>query len=638
MSKKTKKTNWPRPVLQWGVILTIVILALLPKFNDNFVPDFEAYCPFGGMQALGSYLLNQALSCTMTSSQIVMGILLILAVFVLSKLFCAYICPVGTISEWLGKLGDKLKIRITIKGIADKILRSLKYILLFITAYFTLQSNELFCKKFDPYFSVASGFNSDVVILYASISIVLVVLGSIFIRLFWCKYICPLGAVSNIFKFTGFSIGVLVVYVLLLKFGVDISYVWPLAVACIGGYIIEITGMFGKVFPLVKITRNEETCINCQICSLKCPQAIDVANLKVVRDADCNLCSECVSACPVKNTIQINKKKSFRWLPPIATVVLILIGLFLGSIWEVPTIDQKWFDEATMANAKEYTQSGLKNVKCFGSSMAFASKMKSVDGVLGVATYVKHHKVKVYYDPAKLDDAKIQKAIFTPSGIQLRRLGKEVQTVQKVDVWLENFFDTYDFNYLSRLILDKTEALYLSTEYDCPVLVSIYFPGNVELDKDGLTKLLESKTLTYQVSEKNYTVDLGYKVAKGPIVTMIPKEEYETKIFKPYEASFNDAESYDSTVVKEYLIPLGDNRSKQNRLNYLVSHLSNDKGIIGFKTFLNDSLEATVEISYVDSITNADKIYNEMNADTLRFTYSSGKNGKVPNMFNFKTK
>ncbi|MFY9152029.1 MAG: 4Fe-4S binding protein [Prolixibacteraceae bacterium] len=638
MSKKPKIHNWPRPVMQWGVILAIIVIAFIPKFNENFVPDFEAYCPFGGIQALGSYILNQALSCTMTSAQIVMGILLMLAVFVFSKLFCSYICPVGTLSEWLGKLGDKLKIRITIKGILDKILRSIKYILLFITIYFTLQSNELFCKKFDPYYAIATGFSIDVVVLYASIAILLVVLGSVFIRLFWCKYICPLGAISNIFKFTGFFVGILVVYFLLLKFGVKISYVWPLALACIGGYVIEITGFFGKVFPLVKITRNENTCTSCQLCSLKCPQAIDVASMKVVRDADCNLCSECVSVCPEKGTIQINKKKSLRWLPPVATISLVIIGLFLGSLWEVPTIDQKWADADAIANAKIFSQSGLKNIKCYGSSMAFATKMKEIDGVLGVATYVKHHRVKVYYDDSKLNETKIQESLFTPSGQLLRGLKKDVREVTEVKVWLNNFFDTFDFNYLSRLLLDKTGAIYVSSEYDCPVLVTIYFPGNIEINEKELVEILELKTLTYQSNEKHFTVDLGYEVAKGPEIGTVSKADYIIKLFKPYEAQFNNFEQYDPSVINDYQLPIGENRSLRNKFSYLVSHLSNNDGIIGFRTFLNDSLEETVAISYVDSMTNVNAIIEKLNSDTLQFSYSSGKIGKVPNMFDFKTK
>ncbi len=146
MKKKFTPLNWQRLVIQWGIILLIVGLVLYPVFDKSFVTDFEAYCPFGGIQAFGSFLLNNALACSMTSSQIVMGIILIVGVILFSKLFCSFICPVGTISEWLGKLGDKLHVRITIEGITDKVLRSLKYILLFITVFYTLRSNELFCK------------------------------------------------------------------------------------------------------------------------------------------------------------------------------------------------------------------------------------------------------------------------------------------------------------------------------------------------------------------------------------------------------------------------------------------------------------------------------------------------------------
>ncbi len=635
MSKKTKNQNWPRPVMQWGVIAFVAILALIPRFNDNFVPDFEAYCPFGGIQALGSYLLNEALSCSMTSVQIVMGILLMLAVFVLSKLFCSYICPVGTVSEWLGKLGEKLKVRITIRGMMDKILRALKYILLFITLYFTFQSNELFCKKFDPYFAVSSGFSSDVVVLYAVIAILVVILGSVFIRLFWCKYICPLGAISNIFKFTGFFVALMVVYIVLLKFGLQISYVWPLAIACIGGYIIEISGRLGKYFPLVKITRNESTCTNCNLCSRKCPQGIDVANMTVVRDADCNLCSECISVCPVKNTVTINRNKKFRWLPPVAVIVLVISGMFLGNLWEIPTIDQRWGDDQQMAQAQIYSRAGLKNIKCYGSSMAFASKMRQVKGVLGVATYVKHKRVKVYYDPAVLNETKLQEVLFTPSKAPLRAISKDVFEMTEVTVHLNNFFDTYDFNYLGRLLSDNSNATYLISEFDCPVKVKIYFPADKLPQVDELKSLIESETLSFDSNGKNYTVELGFELVGEPEFRTISTEMYVKNLFEPYEAEFNEYNPADSTALKTLTLPLGMNAQMRSKLSYLVSHLSNDQGIVKFSTFLNDSLKETIAISYIDSLTTEQAVFEKLNSDTLQFTYSSGKVGKVANMFRF---
>ncbi|QGY45550.1 4Fe-4S binding protein [Maribellus comscasis] len=635
MKLKTKNANWPRLVAQWGVIAFILILAFFPSILNITTPDFEAYCPFGGLQALGSYLLSGALSCTMTSAQIVMGILLFTGIVLLSKLFCSYICPIGTISEWLGRLGDKLKIRFTIKGFADKALRSLKYILLFITLYFTLQSNELFCKKFDPYFGVASGFNSDVVILYVAISIALVVFGSIFIRLFWCKYLCPLGAISNIFKFTLFFAATLAVYLILLQLGVYISYVYPLAVACAGGYIIELTGhQKSKFFPVAKITRNTDSCIDCQLCSKKCPQAIDVASLKTVKHVDCNLCGDCLLVCPEKNTLTINKKRNWNRVPVIATVLLVILGITLGSVWEVPTIDERWEEPEVIENAAVFNQAGLKNIKCYGSSMAFANKMRNVEGVYGVATYVKHHRVKLYYNPEILNDEKIQELLFTPQKKPIQPLAKGIDKVYEVSLTLENFFDSFDFSYLSILLKQKTDAVGVISEYACPVIVKIYFPEEVK-NEEELISILESETLTYETTAGESTVKLKYEVASKPEYKTITRNEYVNLLFSPYQSVFNKRTSYSNDVLNSYLLPLGKNRGLRSRFPYIVSHLSNDNGIVEFKTKLDSTMEEVAEIFYVDTLTNEQNIIDALLKDSLSITYTNGKTAKVKNMFDF---
>ena len=202
-----KKQNWYKLVYQFAIIGILVFMGFRLLIDKAYAPDFEAYCPFGGLQALGSFFTMDSLSCAMTSTQIMMGVALFIGIVLFSRLFCGYICPLGTISEWIGKLGDRLKVRITLKGFADYALRFLKYALLFITFYFTLKSSELFCKKFDPYYAAVSGFNSDVVLLWALIAIGALVIGSLFFRLFWCRYLCPLGALSAIFKFSWWFLG-----------------------------------------------------------------------------------------------------------------------------------------------------------------------------------------------------------------------------------------------------------------------------------------------------------------------------------------------------------------------------------------------------------------------------------------------
>ncbi len=634
MSRKTKKTNLPRQIIQWGFIAVIIFIAMLPFIKDDYTPDFEAYCPFGGVQALSSFLLNNSLACTMTSAQIAMGVLLILGIFLFSKLFCAYICPIGTISEWLGKLGEKMKIRITIKGIADKILRSLKYVLLFVTFYFTLSSNELFCKKFDPYYAVATGFSMDVVLLYASIAIALVVIGSVFLHLFWCKYLCPLGAISNIFKFAWFFIATILTYIILRQFNLNISFVWPLAFACIGGYILEIWGEKLLFLPVARITRNEQTCTDCQLCSRKCPQAIDVASMRVVRDIDCNLCSECVVVCPVKDTIQINNRSWLKWLPPVATIVLIITGLALSKVWDVPTIDQKW-GIIDPKHSGVFTQSGLKNIKCYGSSMAFASKMRQVKGVLGVATYVSKNKVKIYFDPTVIDAVKIQSELFTPMKTPIRLLEKGIDHVKVVSLMLDNFFDPMDFTYLSILLQEKTEAIGVESEFSCPVMVRIYFPGNTDIDEQKLKTILESKTMQVESAGKIKTLDIAYRVANKPEISTITKRAYVEKMFQPFVKDFNDLAAYNVNVLDTLSVPLGANKYNTKAFPYLVSHLSNDSGVVEFMSALDSLQQIELRVVFVDTITNPAKILNAMKSDSLTVTYGEGDTGKVLNMFKF---
>lgn len=635
MKFKFSKSNWPRLTFQWGVILYLIVLGVISALT-SFSADFEAYCPFGGIQALGSFFINNSLTCSMTSVQIVMGIAMMVGVFLFSKLFCSYICPVGTITEWLSKLGDKLKIGITVSGLLDKVLRSLKYALLFITLYYTFDTSELFCKKFDPFYAVATGFDYDVVVLWAALSIFIVIVGSVFVKMFWCKYICPFGALANIFKFTGFFVLVMVIYIALLKFGVELNYVWPLAFVCVGGYVIEISGFKTRFFPITKITRNEDSCTDCQLCSINCPQSIDVANMDVVRDADCNMCVECVTSCPEKDTLQVNKSNKLKWLPPIALAVLIVLGLYIGSFFEVPTIDQRWYDASEMKNAKIYTRSGLKSIKCYGSCTVFANQMHKVKGVMGVTAYVGTKTVKIFYDPKVLNETQVEEAIFTPMKTPIRTLAKDAGNLQKVSIKLDQFFDTYDFNYLCKLLQQKTKIVGVETVFGCPVNANFYLPADIEIDEEELTNILESKELTYKIKDGTKTIKLGYEVMGDYSYEPISKSDYVKLMFKPYDVEFARKKNFTDDVIAAFRIVMGKNKSQTKNLKYLASHLSDMNEMLGMKTLINDELQQMLEIQYVDSLITKDKVRELLNCDTLHFSYSSGKKGAVKNMFDFK--
>jgi len=458
----------------------------------------------------------------MTSMQIMMGIMLFAGAALFSKLFCAYLCPVGTLSEWIGKLGDKFKMKKIPGETADNALRALKYILLFITFYFTLTSSELFCKKFDPYYAVVSGFNTDVVISYAMLSLGIFIIGSFFFRFFWCRYFCPFGALTNIFRFSWWFLGIAVIFKLLFLAGINIPLIYILLVFASAGYMLEILKM-NKVTPsLVRITRNSDTCTGCNLCTRKCPQGIDVAKMARVDHIDCNLCGDCLYACPEKDTIQVNRKK-INWLPPALLALLIALGLLLGSLVELPTIDIKWGTKDEISSAGFFTKAGLKNIKCFGSSTVFANQMRNVEGIYGVSTYVGTNTVNILFDKALYNDTTLQKLLFVPEKRVVNVLIEDVDSVSVVTLTVDQFFDPLDALYLKHLLKQKTDAYGYQSDFACPVIIRIYFPEGKAPDNKTLSEIIESESLTYEEGGFSYNVALKYKVItikdKHPLIS-----------------------------------------------------------------------------------------------------------------------
>ena len=94
---KIKKNLW-RHVLQLGVIAVIAGF-ILKVFFGGAPADVEAYCPFGGLQSLVTYLNSNTLACSMSIVQIMMGVTLAIGVILFSKLFCGYLCPLGTVKD-----------------------------------------------------------------------------------------------------------------------------------------------------------------------------------------------------------------------------------------------------------------------------------------------------------------------------------------------------------------------------------------------------------------------------------------------------------------------------------------------------------------------------------------------------------
>jgi len=500
---------------QTGVMALLVFIAVRLLSDAVYTPDFEAFCPFGGLLAFGSFLERHSLSCSMTSVQVAMGIALMAGVVLFSKLFCGYLCPIGTIGEWLGRAGDKLGIRTTLRGFADKILRSAKYILLAVTFYFTLTSSELFCKKYDPYYAVTSGFNSDVVLLYAVISLTILVAGSLFFRLFWCRYLCPLGALSNIFRFTWWFAGMVILMIVVSYSGIKIPLLLPVLLIPAGGYFLEISGKESVNSSLVRITRNNTSCTGCKNCSAACPQGIDVSDIEKSVHIDCNLCGDCLSACPEKQTLLINRRE-MKWLPASVLSILIITGFIAGRSFELPTVDIKWGTGQQIAGAGVFTIEGLKSIKCYGSSAAFAGRLQGSPGIYGVTTFTGSHTVRILYDTTVYDEQKLKELIFVPYRKIIRPLSPGNEQVAVYSFTIANFFDPVDASCLQMLLEKKTSACGYQSEYGCPVKVIIYFPASGSPRIEDLVEIIESGNISCNGEGNTIAVKPGYKVVSRP--------------------------------------------------------------------------------------------------------------------------
>ena len=647
---KQKQSNWPKNLLQWGSLAALVFfLSGLAGKIFKTMPDAdpEKYCPFGGLQALTTFFQRGSLPCSMSSVQIMMGIALAVAVIFFSKLFCGYLCPVGTVEDLLIRARKALKIKTVKVGKAlDIILRLVKYGLLFWIVYMTVTSSELFCKKLDPYYAVATGFKGEIVLWMSIASVAIVILLGLFIDRFWCKYVCPLGAISNTLKFWLWLVVLALVWWVASLLGLNFSWLWLLGTFCLAGWLLESFHRKPKL-QILRIVKDDEICNNCGICNRKCPYSIDVASVKsAVNHVDCTLCVECTAACP-HQALRVGccpskakeKKGWMRFLPAILTLALLAAGIIIGNKFELPTINETWGLEDGM-KLETLKVSGLKSVKCFGSSMAFKAKMEKVPGVHAVKTYVGSHTVEVGYDPSVTNAEAIEKQIFVPSKFKISSPDPEQTPALKVvTLRVEKMHDKMDLNYFGLQFRDEDRPVYgVESEYDCPVVVRVFMDPAAESDEAWFKEIVNRKKLVMKAGEKVTEIPMGLEyVRMEPAVDTIATADFLRRMFSPFKAEYSGKyPSGDTTVIRkrvevykdqpQYVLEFEDERYEKplitRSLPYLSNHISKEEGVIGTYVLLNQNLKPALQIRFAAPAT-AERIWELMTMDKWTITYKN---------------
>ncbi len=625
--------NKTKMIFQAAIIGLILVLLFLGSRG----PDLEKYCPFGGIMSLGSKLWIGSMSCDMSSQQIFMGIALVLAVILFSKLFCGYLCPIGTVTEWLNKLYSKVGKNITLRGIWDKVLRSGKYILLFFTAYFTITTSELWCKKFDPYYASVSGFDGDVVLWAGILTIITVIFLSVFIRFFWCKYVCPLGALSNLFQNSIIVFPVILLYVVLVVAGLNINILWLILVLCIIGAAIEIFRFRFYTISPFKIKVDKDHCIDCGLCDKACPVGIEVSKYETVTHPDCTLCLDCVKECKTDNAISLANTK-FTWIPPVAIVVLIVFGIFMSKQFSMTTLSERWDNFEQVGKVEIFEMEDLKSVNCFGSSKSLQTKLMRTKGIHGLDTWADQNKIKIYYDGNQLTDTDIKEAIFTPSKYRVRNYtGDEIpESVTVFSVPVDEVFDTYDNNNLIRMLQEHEAICGISTNFGEPIEVEIAYKTG-ELTPAEIRETIDRGYVIRKTSDGEEKITVHFECASdGEIVKTMTYREFLDEYFQAYDRRFND---YDEKALGELAIyeigmPNADSSTARRRLSFMTSHLSFNDNIVRFRTLYTD--RSVAHVYFVKNAITEEEIYDLLTREKLTVMLRSGDTKEFDNPYTFE--
>ncbi len=275
-------------------------------------PGVEGWLPIGSLVSLRYFLGSGIVNAVHPAGLIILATIILVA-WGFKKGFCSWVCPIGFISEMLGNFSDKIfRRRIKPPRWLDYPLRSLKYILMgfFIYAVFFQMSFKAIEGFLFSDYNVATDvlmlrFFTDISMFALSVIGILLVL-SLVIRGFWCRYLCPYGA---------------------------------------------LLGVFSLISP-TRIRRNTETCIDCTKCAKVCPAFIKVDKVREVVSDECSGCMACVDACPVRKTLEIKTVSKRRTVSPTKWAAVLLIAFW--GILIVAKLFGPWQNDITTEQYKTY--------------------------------------------------------------------------------------------------------------------------------------------------------------------------------------------------------------------------------------------------------------------------------------------
>ena len=287
---KQKRVVWVRRVMQivfFLFIFTVVLSHFLEKRGWDLpwavLHNFHAICPFGAVETAGRLVLEGNFIPKIHESNLWTFFGVSLVTLTIGAAFCGYLCPLGSVQDWIGCIGKKIfkkKYNRFVGRKVDNLLSYMRYSVLLIIMVQTTRMLTLVFQRVDPYYALFHFWTGDVFIS-ALLVLGAILIFSLFVERPWCRWFCPFGALQGIMQLLS---------------------PW-------------------------KIRKNRELCTSCGMCSRACPMRIQIHEMSAVLDTRCNRCGKCLAACPSPGALthSIQRKPFLKLRNSLVTGIILLI-------------------------------------------------------------------------------------------------------------------------------------------------------------------------------------------------------------------------------------------------------------------------------------------------------------------------
>lgn len=286
-------------------------------------PGAEGYLPISGLMGILDWMYQGTLNTIHPAATILVMMALAMALF-LRKGFCSWVCPVGFFSELLARFGRwSFGRNFRIWKWLDIPLRSLKYLLMafFLGAIINMGADGLQEFIQSPYNRVADIKMGLFFVEMSRVGIIVMgtlILGSVFYQGFWCRYLCPYGALLGLVS-------------------------W---------------------FSPTRIIRQADPCVSCGMCDKVCMARLPVSTAEKVMSPECTGCLDCVAVCPVPGALDV-RTAGGRRLSSLAFAGA-LMGIFMAGylgartagVWSNQISDQEYVERIPEIHSPMYGHPG----------------------------------------------------------------------------------------------------------------------------------------------------------------------------------------------------------------------------------------------------------------------------------------